>query len=120
MAVLTVNDLVAAGLDITTAAHVAPTSTGDLLPNAGGDAFLVVFNGGASNMTVTVPAQHTSIVREGFPTVTVPDIAVTVPAAKYRLVGPLLRGAYNDGNGRAVIQYSKVTSVTVMGARLPR
>jgi hypothetical protein len=99
MAVLTVNDMVAAGLDITTAAQVAATSGGDLLPNAGGDAFLVVYNGGASNMTVTVPAQRTSVSREGFPTVTVPDISVTVPASKYKIVGPFGRAAYNDGNG---------------------
>ena len=71
-------------------------------------------------MTVTFPAQHTTITREGFPTVTVPDISVTVEAAKYHLCGPFGRAAYNDGNGRVVVQYSKVTSVTVMGARLPR
>jgi hypothetical protein len=119
MAVLTVSDMVAAGLDITAAAMVAPAAGGDVLPNGDGNSFLVVNNAGASNMTVTVTAQRTSIQREGFPTVTVPDITVTVPAAKYKLVGPFGRAAYNDGNGRVVISYSKVTSVTVLGVRKP-
>jgi hypothetical protein len=91
MAVLTVSDMVAAGLDITAAAMVAPAAGGDVLPNGDGNSFLVVNNAGASNMTVTVTAQRTSIQREGFPTVTVPDITVTVPAAKYKLVGPFGR-----------------------------
>lgn len=120
MAVLEINDLVAAGLDITTTAHDTPAAGGDVLPNGGGDAFLVVYNGGASNMTVTCPAQRTSVSREGFPTTTVPDITVTVPASKYRAVGPFPRAAYNNGNGQVVVQYSKVTSVTVLGCRLPR
>ena len=118
MAALTVADIVAAGLDITAAADVQ-AAAGDLIPNGDGRSFLVINNAGATQMTVTATAQHTTLSREGFPTVPVADKVAIVPAGKYYLMGPFERGAFNDGNGRVVISYGTVTSVKVRAVRLP-
>lgn len=82
--------------------------------SAGGDkiaadsrTFLVVKNGGGSSITVTVvtPATVSGLA--------VADLAVTVPNAGERWIGPFAPGAFADANGQASITYSAVTSVTV-------
>lgn len=120
MALLTVYDMVEAGVS-GTANFASAGASGDLVPNGGGDVFLLVKNGSGSPITVTVPAQKTSMQREGFGTVTVPDITVDVPATTgAMLIGPFGRARFNNGNGQVTVQYSAVTTVTVKAFRFPR
>ena len=106
MAALTTQQIVQAGLNptFTAAAGGGDTAT------PGDKTFLVVKNGGGSPITVTLAA---------FPDTspwgtTIPDLAVTVPNAGERWIGPLVGSSFaNPSTGAAGISYSGVTSVTV-------
>lgn len=120
MALLTVYDLGDGGVDAV-GSFASAGASGDLVPNGGGDVFLLVKNASGSLVTVTVPAQKTSMYREGFGTVDVPDYEATVAATTgAKLLGPFGRARYNNGNGQITVQYSATSSVTVKAFRFPR
>ncbi|MCZ7633434.1 MAG: hypothetical protein M5U20_08125 [Phycisphaerales bacterium] len=92
---------------------VAASSGGDAIVNPRGKAILRVNNGGGSSINVTLAAQITSRPGDGtFPPQTVANKVVAVPAGASRVIGPI-PPAFNDGNGKAQVTYSAVTSVTV-------
>lgn len=103
MALLTVTKITRSGV---LESLVAASSTGDQFPNDG-KVFLVVRNGGAAAITVTVDA--TSSVK-GVP---FQDVQFSVAAGETRFAGPWPPEIFNDSNGRVNITYSSVTSVTV-------
>lgn len=82
--------------------------------SAGGDefvpgdtVFLHVKNGGASAVTVTVVTPGTA---DGFD---IADMAVSVPAAGERMIGPLSAGTFADrADRRGDITWSATASVT--------
>ncbi|MFI5561506.1 hypothetical protein ACIA2T_19685 [Amycolatopsis japonica] len=72
---------------------------------------LYVANGSASPITVTV---QTPLTVDGL---NVEDLTVTVPASGFRLIGPFPVGTFgqpsdNANAGKALVDYSSVTSVT--------
>lgn len=88
-----------------------PTATA---ADAGGDSFandgrtiLVVNNGDASPITVTIDSLELSNFE------TDENLVVTVPATGKTYIGPFNKGRFNDANGRVGVTYSAVTSVTV-------
>lgn len=115
MALLTRQDLVEAGV---AASYAAAAGGGDTVDNDGAT-FLHVKNGGGAPITVTVTAQVASLPTPRYGNLTRANIAVSVPAAGERFVGPFPKAAFNDANGRAAISYSGVTSVTVAALRCP-
>jgi hypothetical protein len=71
---------------------------------------LLVRNGGASPITVTV---ETSVTVEG---IAVPDRLITVPAGGDRVIGPFLPAYYDQSGadrGFVFVEFSADTSVTV-------
>lgn len=108
MAQLTVQKLGTAGVSPTFAAADA---AGDKFANNGRQ-FLVVKNGGAAAITVTVNSQRQC--DQGFDH----DITVNVAAAGEKWIGPFEPNRFNDGNGNVNVAYSAVTSVTVAAVSL--
>lgn len=103
MAVLTVTQITRSGvLESLTAA----SSTGDSFPNDG-NTFLVVKNGGASAITVTIatPAKVWGI--------DIAELSISVGAGATMFIGPFPEPVFNDANGRVNVSYSAVTSVSV-------
>jgi hypothetical protein len=103
---VTTQSITRAGLNT---AMTAPPVDGDIID--AGAVFLEVLNGSGSPITVTVQTAGTV---EGLP---VEDLAVTVPAAGNRRIGPF-PGVFKQaadavvGAGRVLVDYSAVTSVT--------
>lgn len=95
-----------AGLNV---AMSAPSVDGDIID--AGAVFLEVLNGSGSPITVTVQTPGTV---EGL---AVADLAVTVPAAGNRRIGPF-PGVFKQapdavvGPGQVLVDYSAITSVT--------
>lgn len=88
---------------------------GDSFPNPRGNGLLYVKNAGGGSINVTIAAQapYTTRPADGpYPSQTVSNIVVLVPAGTERWIGPV-SGAFNDGNGNAQVTYSGVTSLTV-------
>lgn len=91
-------------------AYSAADVAGDTVaPNERG--FLVVKNGGASPITVTIatPGQTEFGLDQ-------PDIAVTVAASAEKMIGPM-RDRLAVETGSVQVSYSAVTSVTVAAIR---
>lgn len=93
-------------------AGVQPTYTGSLslsnnyqFPNDG-KTFIHVKNGGGSDDTVTIVSQNTE---DGL---AVADRTIVVTAGEERVIGPLLKHVYNDGDGLVNFTHSFITSVT--------
>ena len=86
---------------------VAASAGGDKLPSSDSGA-LVVRNGGASPVTVTLvtPAQTKYGQAD-------PDVPVVVAAGATTLIGPLPKDLENPSDGLVAFTYSAVTSVTV-------
>jgi hypothetical protein len=115
MAILTVTEVLAAG--------VAPTL---VAAAAGGDSvtiddrtLLYVKNAGGSPCTVTIAVQRPSFVVPGLGKVDFTSLAVVVPATTGERFIKIPTAPYADGNGRAQISYSGVTSVTIGAFKLP-
>lgn len=108
MATLTVQSVTLTGLN---PAYVAASGGGDDFVNDG-KTFLHVKNGGASPITVTVatPAQVGGL--------DLADVAVSVPNAGERMIGPFQTNLFNASTGKTSISYSGVTSVTVAAIRV--
>jgi hypothetical protein len=104
MAILTVTTVSRAGIDI---AGAAADVAGDSFPNTGHE-YLVVKNGSASPITVTLDIKQTV---DGQ---TVTDPTVTIAAGASKIIGPFPTGIYNDTNGRVGVTYSAVTTVNVI------
>lgn len=115
MATLTVQTITEAGVSPT---YATASSGGDKFPNARGDTYLHVKNGGASAITVTIEAQTTSRVIAGFGTVTKSDGGGSVAAGGEKIFGPFPIAAFNDTSGDVSVTYDDTTSVTVGAFRL--
>ena len=69
--------------------------------------FLMVDNADASSMNVTIQTPGTV---KGL---AIADRVVAVAASKEALIGPFPASVYNDGQGRLLVDFSPVTSLTV-------
>lgn len=93
-----------------TVAPTAATADGDIIDV--GNVRLFVENGSGAPITVTVQATATASGLE------VEDLAVSVAAGAMALIGPLPKSLFAQasdaavGAGRALVDYSSVTSVT--------
>jgi hypothetical protein len=110
MATLTRQKIVIGGL-----AHslVAAGAAGDVADNSDGKTFLLVSNGSAASINVTVTAQETSLATATHGTLTISDNVVAVAAGVSKLIGPFAKQAYNNSSKQLAIAYSSATSVTV-------
>ena len=110
MAVLTVQDIVQAGLaeSFTSAAENGDTFVDDGKQNT----FIEVDNGSGSSINVTVNGIPSSQRVSGIGPVTVPDMVVAVGAGARKLIGPF-PGAYRTSANVVSIAYSAHASVTV-------
>jgi hypothetical protein len=90
--------------------YAAATGGGDRF-TPGQRTFLHVKNGSGGALTVTVSSQSRSVI----PNVSITSLAVSVPAAGERMIGPLPPEIFmaTDGTGLGDITYSGVTSLTV-------
>lgn len=110
MATLTVQDLKRTGLAPT---YAAASAGGDKFAPSK-DTFLHVKNGSAGALTVTVVTPNSLI-----PDVAIADVAVSVPAAGERMIGPFPYEHFaNSADGLCDITYSGVTSLTVAAVRI--
>ena len=110
MATLSVQTIVAAGLDPT---YAAAAAGGDKLA-PGPTTFLHVVNGGGAPITVTVAAPGNF-----YAAVANPDLAVTVDASGEKMIPvPVTPFADPADSGLAAITYSAVTTVTVAALRI--
>lgn len=104
MALLTVQKPTPAGVAPT---YQAAAGGGDTFPNDDGT-YLHVKNGDATPTTVTINSVHAC--DQGFDH----DLAVVVPNATERMIGPFNGSRFNDATtGLVGVTYSKVTSLTV-------
>lgn len=117
MALLTVKQLSDTTPIDRASAVAAASAGGDTAPNDG-RTFLLVENGGASSITVTVTAQKTSLSVPGLGNVTKANVAQAIAAGDEALLGPFAPAVFNDINGNIDITYSGVTSVSVAAIRL--
>ena len=90
-----------------TVAMAAASGGGDTVPPNEQGALLVL-NGDASPKTVTVVVPGNTRFGQADP-----DVAVTVAAGAYKLIGPFPQELADDADGLVHITYSAVTSVTV-------
>lgn len=111
MAVLTVQTISRAGLN---ASFAAAAAGGDSFVNDG-KTYLHAKNGSGGALTVTIASQVANPPAGLAPA----NVAVSVPAAGERIIGPAPQAAFNDVNGRCVVTYSGVTSLTVAAVALP-
>lgn len=117
MATLVAQSIVEAGLE---ASYSAAAGAGDDFINTGRE-MIHIKNADASDTTITVTAQKSSTTKKGFGAVAKSDSVVVVTAGEERFIGPFPTTAFNDGNGKAQVTYSSVTSLTlaiVSGANL--
>lgn len=116
MATLTVQDV-----DLTTGVQptfVAAAAGGDEYANDG-KTYAHFRNGSGSAITVTVAAQQTSVDDAQFGRIVPSNRTFTVAANSDRVIPYLAAGLYNSTNGRVVMTYSGVTSLTVAAIRAP-
>ena len=98
--------------------HVAAAG-GDKVAASGNERdYIHVKNGGGSGITVTIPAQVSSVYQDGVGNLTPADIAVAVGASGEEIIGPIPQ-AYIGADGNFNIMWSAVTSVTFATMRLP-
>lgn len=100
-----------------TPAFVAASVSGDTFVNDG-CTFLVVTNGGGAPITVTVAVQRANVKVPDLGTVTFAAIPVSVTNGTTKWIA-VPKGPYNDANGRVVVTYSAITSVTVGAFKAP-
>lgn len=103
MATLATQTVVNTGLEATFAACAAG---GDAFPNDGRQ-FIWIVNASVGDITLTIATQNTI---EGL---AVADRTVIITAAEQRLIGPFAIPTYNDTNGRVVLTYSGVVTLTI-------
>lgn len=103
LTLLTVQKMVAAGLEVTT---VAAAAGGNSFKNDG-YTYLQVTNGGGGSITVTVESRR--LCSQGGDH----NLSVVVAAAKTIMIGRLNPRDFNDESSLVDVTYSGVTSVTV-------
>lgn len=108
MAVLTVQDVTAAGL---TPTYVAASAGGDSFVNDG-RTVLHVKNGDTVAHTVTIVSAKTC--NQGFQH----NIQVTVGAGSDKMIGPFPTDRFNNDSGQVSVTYDGVTSVTVAALQI--
>jgi len=114
MAALTVQSISESGL---TPTFSAASAGGDSYANDD-RTFLVVKNGGAGSITVTITAQRTSFQLEKFGNVTFSNMQITVGAGSEAWIKAPV-APYSDASGKAQVSYSGTSSVTVAAIRMP-
>jgi hypothetical protein len=103
MAEITLQSILANGVELLE----GPAAAGDTA-QVGNNKFLIVRNGSGASITVTLAVPGTD-----FTGTAVPDMVITIPAGKTRII-PLLT-VYNDptvNGGQVAISYSSTTTVT--------
>ena len=116
-AVLTVSDTYDYGILM---ALSSAASGGDSFANdSSGRTVLVVTNGGAGSLTVTITPATSTVFVPGLGNVQKNSGGGTVSAGTTRIFGPFPSQTYNDTNGRVAVTYSTNTSVTVNPFRVP-
>lgn len=106
MADLTVVRTLETGVEATLA---AASAGGDLCANTR-RTLLKIVNGGGASITVTVSAQQVSCGE-----IAAHHKTIVVAAGKTIYAGPFDRAIYNNADGKLVITYSGVTSLTIGG-----
>lgn len=97
----------------------ADSGSGDLVPNKGGNVFLILKNGHATGAaTVTITAQNTSKSVEGWGPLTKSDIAVSLAAGDEKIVGPFAEGAWNNSSDQIALSYTGTAAADVDVAAL--
>jgi hypothetical protein len=109
VATLSVQVVVLGGL---TPSYAACTAGGDEFVNSGHE-FIHVKNAAGVSQTVTVNSQ--AVCSQGFDH----DIAVAVPAAQERMIGPFPKNRFDDASGKVQITYSAVVSLTIAAIQVP-
>lgn len=108
MAVMTIQTIVDSGL----AASYTAANTGDTAADDGtGRMFIEVVNGAGAPITVTVPAQTTTVVVPGAGSMAISDITVSVTNGTTKKIGPFTR-AYINTAGNVTVNYSSATTIT--------
>ena len=117
MAVLTVQNVIEAGLNTT---YASAAGGGDRCANpTDRRTFLHVKNGGGGDITVTVTSTQSTLASlKEWGVLTRANIAVVVTAGEERMIGPF-GDIFNDSAGRIAITYSGVSSVTIAAIRVP-
>lgn len=119
MSAITLQTITAAGI---TPSYQAATAS-DTVAGATGDdtIFIHAKNTNAAAATVTIAAVQSSARVTGIGTLTVPNIAVTIPATTGdKLIGPI-PAAYIDGTGTITLANTgTITNLTLAAIRLPR
>lgn len=116
MALMTVQDIVVAGLNPVYSA----AANGDTFADDGrGRTFLHVKNGGGGSINVTIPAQVASVNVPGYGSLARADLVVAVAAGAERMIGPFAEIAFKNSSGLVTVNYSAVTSVTSAAIRVP-
>ena len=104
MATLATQNVVSAGLAPT---YAAASAGGDKV-SPGATTFVHVKNASAGALTVTLVTAAT------FNGYAVADLAVSIPAAGERMIGPLTADVFrNSADGLVDVTYSGVTSLTI-------
>lgn len=114
MAVLTVQNAAEGGGKT----FASAAGGGDSFANTG-KVLLVINNESGGAITVTATAQNTSTTKTDYGAVTKADAVQSVEATSVDIMGPFPQGAFNDSNGRVVITYSGVTSLSVAAIKFP-
>lgn len=119
MAVLTVVDVTEAGV---TDGAASAAGGGDSFANPDDErTILCVINGGGSPITVTITPQTTAAPGvPGYGDLTKGNGGGSVTNGTRKFFGPFPARTYNDANGRVLVTYSGVTSVTVAVLRIPK
>lgn len=116
MAILTRQNLIETGISIT---ESAAGGAGDKATNTDGKTILLVKNGSAGSITVTVTEQIANPTDPNYGILTKSDVSKAVAAGAIAVIGPFPVAAFNDSNGDVNISYSAATSVTVAALRIP-
>lgn len=116
MAVLTVADIIDAGL---TPSLAAVSSSDSFVDDGTSRTFVEVANGGGGSINVTVPAVQTSVNVQGVGDLTIANIVVAVGAGARKFIGPF-SPAYRASDGSVTLQFSGTSSVTAKPFRVAR
>jgi len=106
---LTIQEISLTGI---TPTYTAANADGNYFSGSGKE-FLIVKNGGASAITVTVTSQQECNQGE------LHHVTVSVDASGEKWIGPFDKDRFNDTDGYVQVSYSDVSNVTVAVVRLP-
>jgi len=117
MAQLSVNLIDDAGVAIDANTVSAEAGGDSFLNRSNGRTFLLVENTDASSHDVTLTAQQTEVQKDGFGTLDIGDVVVSVPAGESRLIA-VPPGSFNDSEGLVQASYSDQTGMNVGAFRV--